>query len=116
MNAPLGHTGTETPLMLSAASPVPTLPNMKFESRTVSSCSGLGYITVICSGPRTSGTGGSFGFAGGSGAGTAGKMIGAGTGGRVARVQDAATMAAQQVKTRYAERFIVRIEVAGGMP
>jgi len=43
-------------------------------------------------------------------------MIGAGTGGRVARVQDAATMAAQQVKTRYAERFIVRIEVAGGMP
>jgi hypothetical protein len=36
MKAPFGHTGTGTPLMLNAASPLPTLPKMKFESRTVS--------------------------------------------------------------------------------
>jgi hypothetical protein len=102
--------------MLSAASPVPTLPNMKFESRTVSSWSGLGYTTVICSGPRTSGTGGSFGFAGGRGAGTTGKAIGAGTDGPVAGLQDAATVAAQQAKTLNVEGFIVGLKVARAMP
>ena len=47
MKAPFGQTGTANPLIRSAASPVPTLPNMKFESRTVRSCSGLGYVTLI---------------------------------------------------------------------
>jgi len=32
MNDPFGHTGDETPLIVSAASPLPTLPKMKFES------------------------------------------------------------------------------------
>src|SRR5450759_4462727 len=101
MNAPLGQTGTATPLMRSAASPVPTVPKMKFESRTVRSCSGLGYATLICSGPRTSGTGGSFGLAGGTGAGTSGgKVTGAGAAadGPGAGAQDALATATQQAK------------------
>jgi hypothetical protein len=32
MNAPLGHTGEGVPLIVKAASPLPTLPKMKFES------------------------------------------------------------------------------------
>ena len=36
-NAPLGATGTDCPLMTSDASPVPTLPSTKLESRLVSS-------------------------------------------------------------------------------
>jgi hypothetical protein len=47
MNEPLGQTGTGIPLISNAASPVPTLPKMKFESRAVSICSGFGYTTLI---------------------------------------------------------------------
>jgi len=71
---------------------------------------------VICSGPRTSGTGGSFAFPGGRGAGTTGKAIGAGTDGPVAGRQDALTIAAQQAKTLNVDVFIVGIKVARGMP
>src|SRR4029077_16997681 len=103
MNAPFGQTGTATPLIRSAALPVPPLPNMKFESRTVSSCSGLGYVTLICSGPRTSGTGGGFGLERvGIGAGKRGGQetgAGAGTDGPVAGAHDAAAITTQQVKT-----------------
>ena len=42
-----GYTGTATPLMFNIASPVPRLPKMKFESLTVSICSGFGYVTLI---------------------------------------------------------------------
>src|SRR2546423_9865622 len=72
MNAPLGQTGTETPLMRRAPSPLPMLPKMKFESRTVRSWSGFGYLTVICNGPRTAGTGGNLGFGAGMDAGMRG--------------------------------------------
>src|ERR1700682_1933565 len=90
MNAPFGQTGTATPLIRSAASPVPTLPKMKFESRTVRSCSGFGYTTLITTGPRTAGTGGRFGLTGGIGAGTRGTAVtgggeGAGRPGAVAQ-------------------------------
>jgi hypothetical protein len=33
MNDPFGQTGVGTPLIVSAASPFPTLPKTKFESR-----------------------------------------------------------------------------------
>ena len=79
---------------------------MKLESRTVSICSGFGYITLICTGPRTSGTGGSFGFAGGSEAGIRGGITGAGTDGPVAGLQDAPASAKQQVNTLIFEAFI----------
>src|SRR5579862_7479959 len=59
-NAPLGATRTGYPLMLNAASPDPTDPKMKFESRTATTEPALGYTTVMASGPRTSGIGGSF--------------------------------------------------------
>lgn len=80
---------------------------MKFESRTVRSCSGFGYVTLICTGPRTSGTGGSFGFAGGRGAGTSGGTgitgAGAGADGPVTGLHDALASATQQVKTLIVE-------------
>src|SRR5437868_14574870 len=86
---------------------------MKFESRTVSSCSGFGYVTLIWSGPRTSGTGGSLGFAAGSGAGTRGGTItGFGAEGPVAGRQDAPASATQQAKTLIVEAFMLRILVA----
>gem|GEM_PF-6275897 len=113
MNAPFGQTGTGTPLMRRAASPLPTLPKMKFESRTVRSCSGFGYTTLIWTGPRTSGTGGSFGFPGGSAAGTRGGTTAAGAGGRAGRpgavAQDAPTNTRQQAGTLIIEAFIVRM-------
>ena len=67
---------------------------------------------MIWSGPRTSGTGGSFGFAAGSGAGTSGTGVGAGAGLPGAVLQDALTNAAQHVNTLRFEAFIGRIEVA----
>jgi hypothetical protein len=112
MNAPFGQTGTATPLMRSAASPVPTVPKMKLESRTVRSCSGFGYVTVICSGPRTSGTGGSFGFGEGITAGmsgTGGAGAGVGAAGRRGAAQDALAIAMQQEKTLMVEAFISRM-------
>ena len=110
MNAPFGQTGTATPLIWRAASPVPTLPKMKFESRAVSIWSGFGYVTLIRSGPRTSGTGGSLGLAGGSGAGTrGGTTTGAGAEGPVDGRQDAPARARQQAKTLIVEAFITRI-------
>jgi hypothetical protein len=57
--APFGATSTAAPLMRSSASPVPTLPNTKLESREVSAASSAGYTTSMRSGPRTLGTGGS---------------------------------------------------------
>src|SRR4030081_1030328 len=119
MNAPFGQTGTATPLMRSAAPPVPTLPNMKFESRTVRSCSGLGYVTLIRSGPCASGTGGSFGGEGGGmGAGMRGGTMrgtGAGADGPVPGLHDAPAIATQQVKTLSAEAFIFKFQVASAM-
>src|SRR5688500_8780307 len=96
MNAPFGHTGTETPLISNPASPLPTDPKMKLESRDAMSCPDLGYVILISTEPRTSGTGGSLALAGGSGAlGIAGI---AGTGaGRGDGVQ-AAMSSAQQAK------------------
>ncbi len=79
---------------------------MKFESRTVSICSGLGYFTLICTGPRTSGTAGSFGFGAGRGAGTRGGVTGAGADGPVAGLQDAPASTTQQVNTLIFEAFI----------
>jgi hypothetical protein len=83
---------------------------MKFESRTVSICSGFGYTTLIWTGPRTAGTGGSFAFPAGTGAGTSG---GTGTGGAAGRpgavAQDAPTKTKQQAKTLITEAFIVRM-------
>ena len=68
----------------------------------------------MCSGPRTSGTGGSFALlGGGSGAGTVG--TGRGTGAVVDRAgaQDTATTTTQQEETLTAELFMVKIWVAG---
>jgi hypothetical protein len=82
---------------------------MKFESRTVRSCSGFGYVTVICKGPRTAGTGGSFGFGAGIVAGTSGcggTGAGAGADGRLAGVQDALAIARQQVNTLIFDAFM----------
>src|SRR2546423_13222895 len=108
MNAPFGQTGTATPLIRSAASPDPTLPKMKFESRTVRSCSGLGYTTLIWSGPRTSGTGGSLGFGGGTGAGTSGGIAtGGGADGHATGLQGASASVMQQVRTLKVEAFLV---------
>ncbi|MFN2636644.1 MAG: hypothetical protein ABR585_06445 [Gemmatimonadaceae bacterium] len=60
-------------------------------------------------GPRTSGTGGSFGFAGGTGAGTNGTGSGAvGEGGR----HDAPIIATQQTEALIAKRFIIERWVA----
>ncbi|MEA2763414.1 MAG: hypothetical protein QOD47_2698 [Gemmatimonadaceae bacterium] len=110
MNAPFGQTGTGTPFIRKAASPVPTLPKIKLESLAVSSCSGFGYTTFIWTGPRTAGTGGSFAFAVGSGAGTSGGAGSGGIAGRAGAVaQDAATITRQQAKTLMTEAFIVRI-------
>src|ERR1700737_4374152 len=103
MNAPFGQTGTGTLLMRRAASPLPTLPKMKFESLTVSICSGFGYTTLIWTVPRTAGTGGSFACATGSGAGTRGGTGGTGAGGVAGRAgavaQDALSNTRQQAKT-----------------
>ena len=68
MNAPLGHTGAGTPLIVTPASPLPTEPNMKFESFDVMSWPAVGYTTLISSGPMTCGTSGSAGFTAGNGA------------------------------------------------
>src|SRR5688500_6516947 len=68
MNAPFGQTGTGTTLICSPASPLPTEPKMKFESRDAMRWPDLGIVMLISIGPRTSGTGGSFALAGGSGA------------------------------------------------
>src|SRR5687767_13309974 len=96
MNAPLGQTGTETPLMSSPASPLPTDPKMKLESRDAMSCPDLGYVIEISSAPRTSGTGGSLGLAGGSGAFAITGM--AGTGAERGDGVQAARSSAQQAK------------------
>src|ERR1700694_132676 len=110
MNAPFGQTGTATPLIRRAASPLPTFPKMKFESLTVSICSGFGYTTFIRTGPRTRATGGSFTFAIGSGAGTSGGTGAGGVAGRTGAVaQDALTNTRQQAKTLITEAFIVRM-------
>src|SRR5690349_11629208 len=96
--------------MRRAASPVPTVPNMKFESRTVSIWSGFGYVTAICSGPRTSGTGGSFGLGAGSGAGTSGGTgTGVGAEGAAAGRQDAATITTQHANSLIVEALIGKI-------
>jgi hypothetical protein len=58
-HAPLGHTRAGCPLTVTRASPEPAVPKRKLESRTCSTASGAGYITLIASGPRTGGTGGS---------------------------------------------------------
>jgi hypothetical protein len=110
MNAPFGQTGTGTPFIRRAASPLPTLPKIKFESRTVSSCSGFGYTTLIWTGPRTAGTGGSFGCSGGNGAGTSGGTGAGGGAGRPGAVaQDALKNTKQQAETLITEAFIVRM-------
>jgi hypothetical protein len=92
---------------------------MKFESRTVRSCSGLGYVTLIWSGPCTSGTGGSFGLdGGGTSAGTRGGTItgtGVGADGPVPGLHDAPAIATQQVKTLYVQAFIIEFQVASAM-
>ncbi|HCU13542.1 MAG TPA: hypothetical protein DGB72_15605 [Gemmatimonadetes bacterium] len=78
----------------------------------------MGYATLICSGPRTSGTGGSFGLAGGRGAGTSGgKVTGVGTGadGPVTGAQDALATATQQAKPLWTQAFIVKFQVARAM-
>ena len=68
----------------------------------------MGYVTLICNGPRTAGTGGSFGFGAGMAAGMSGCGGGAGTGteGRLAGAQDAATSAKQHEKTLIVEAFM----------
>jgi hypothetical protein len=83
---------------------------MKFESRTVSIWSGLGYVTLIFSGPRTSGTGGNLGLLAGNGAGTSGGT-GSGTGaeGTAAGRQAAPASAAQHTNTLIVNAFIVNI-------
>jgi hypothetical protein len=77
---------------------------MKFESRDAISCPDVGYVILISIGPRTSGTGGSLGFAGGSGAfaitGIAGTGAGRGDG-----VQ-AAMSSAQQAKPLIFQAFM----------
>ncbi|GAC1412778.1 MAG: hypothetical protein NVSMB53_09940 [Gemmatimonadaceae bacterium] len=74
-------------------------------------------MTLIWSGPRTSGTGGSFEFGGGRGAGTSGGTItgtGVGAEGR-AGVHDTAATTTQQVKTLYVKTFIIKILVASAV-
>lgn len=85
------------PLIRSPASPLPTDPKMKFESRAAISCPDLGYVTLISIGPRTSGTAGSFAFGGGSGAGGITGIAGAGAGRGAVGLQDAISTR-QQVK------------------
>lgn len=68
MNAPLGHTGTRSPLIVRPAVPLPTDPNTKFESRELMSAPWGGYTTFISSGPSISGTAGSLAFGAGTGA------------------------------------------------
>jgi hypothetical protein len=88
---------------------------MKLESRAVSIWFGFGYTTLICSGPLTSGTGGSFGFAAGSGAGVIGgdgTGIGPVTGGRGADRHDAPSSATQQQKPQLVNAFIGKFRVA----
>src|SRR6185436_1880963 len=93
--------------MRRAASPVPTFPKMKFESRTVSIWSGFGYVTLILSGPRTSGTGGSLGLLAGSGAGTSGGTgSGVGADGPAAGRHPAPAIAAQITNTLIVNAFI----------
>ena len=72
MNDPFGHTGVGTPLIVSAASPFPTDPNMKFESFDCMSWPAEGYTTLMSRGPVTWGTGGSAVLAAGTGAGAVG--------------------------------------------
>ena len=76
-NAPLARTGTGVPLMVRVASPVPTEPRMKLESREVISAPGRGYTTEIAIGPVTCGIGGSTGLAP-PGPGAAGAAAGTG--------------------------------------
>jgi hypothetical protein len=59
-------------LIVSAASPFPTDPKMKFESFDCMSWPDDGYTTLICSGPVTCGTGGSAELTAGKGAGAVG--------------------------------------------
>ncbi len=61
MNVPFGATGTLAPLMVSVARPLPTVPKMKFESRTEIVWFAVGYAVEIASGPSTSGIAGSGG-------------------------------------------------------
>src|SRR3954468_16994062 len=115
MKEPFGQTGTATPLMFRAASPLPTFPKMKFESRTVSSWSAFGYTTLIWIAPRTSGTGGSLGWAGGTAAGVSGGVgtgMGPVTGALGAERHDPANSATQQQKPEYFNAFIVSFLVA----
>ena len=53
--APLGHTFTGCPFMLRVASPVPTLPSRKVESRASIVASSAGYWTTMRVGPVTGG-------------------------------------------------------------
>jgi hypothetical protein len=50
--------GTANPLIVRVASPDPTDPRMKLESRAWMTASGLGYTTEIEIGPTMLGTGG----------------------------------------------------------
>ena len=59
MNAPFGCTSTNAPSMISVASPVRTVPKMKFVSDTAIRWSESGYSTYRSSGPVTRGIGGS---------------------------------------------------------
>ena len=95
--------------MTSAASPVPTLPKMKFESRVVSNWSGFGYTTLICTGPLTSGTGGSLvPVGGGTGTGVSGGTT-TGTGLVVLRAHATAAMTAQLQNPLTVELFMAEI-------
>src|SRR5512141_2107834 len=68
MKEPFGHTGSRVPLIMSDASPLPTLPKTKFESFDWMSWFAGGYTTLIAKGPVTRGTSGSEGFTDGTGA------------------------------------------------
>src|SRR6185503_1704143 len=67
-HAPLGHTWTGAPLIVRSASPAPTEPSRKLESRASITEPAVGYTTLIASGPRTSGTAGRWPAATGLGA------------------------------------------------
>jgi hypothetical protein len=67
----------------------------------------------MTTGPRTSGTGGSFGLGAGSGAGTSGgSTTGAGAVGLVAGAQEPAATTTQQQKPQQVEPFISNFPVA----
>ena len=61
MYVPFGATGTEAPLIVSVAWPLPVCPNTKFESRTVIVLFGDGKVETIASGPSINGMAGNGG-------------------------------------------------------